>query len=479
MVRLNFKIPVFIAFSLLIFISCNKDEDVSLGKASFSFVLPESNAGSRVMADAKKILVSVKNNSGNLVYDKKELSLYDFSGNLLSEPLALGQGSYTLVDFIVLNKDNNVIYVTPKEGSELAHLVADPLPINFSIQKDQVTNVVPEVIVASGYAASQFGYSSFSFKVINTQSFLASVFVYDPSSQSLQLTSHAILIKSGATLLYAGSLGNITNRLTIVNTGSTVTLTISKSGYATYTKDFTPAELVAYENTPLTVVLLNQSLSNGLVAYYPFSGNSNDNSGNNLHGTVNGATLSSDRHGIANSAYSFNGSSYISVAHNELINFGNTDDFSISLWAWVDPAQIPDGGINDIIRKWSGDTQGYPFAISFDNESAPVGYQRTFLGARYNNSICYNVATGYSGVISYSTFHHIALTKQGSVLKLYIDNVLASTFTDISGCSTKNTSHMTIGCRGQLARFFTGKIDDIRIYNRALQLSEISELYKE
>lgn len=46
---------------------------------------------------------------------------------------------------------------------------------------------------------------------------------------------------------------------------------------------------------------------NGLVAYFPFSGNANDSSGNGNNGTVNGAILDNDRNGIANSAYNFDG----------------------------------------------------------------------------------------------------------------------------------------------------------------------------
>src|ERR1017187_5394463 len=55
-------------------------------------------------------------------------------------------------------------------------------------------------------------------------------------------------------------------------------------------------------------------LTNGLVAYYPFNGNANDASGNGNNGTVYGATLTTDRFGISNSAYCFNGTShYIEV----------------------------------------------------------------------------------------------------------------------------------------------------------------------
>lgn len=57
--------------------------------------------------------------------------------------------------------------------------------------------------------------------------------------------------------------------------------------------------------------------TNGLVAYYPFNGNANDESGNGHHGTVNGATLTSDRNDVQNSSYSFDGlDDYISINSN-------------------------------------------------------------------------------------------------------------------------------------------------------------------
>jgi hypothetical protein len=49
------------------------------------------------------------------------------------------------------------------------------------------------------------------------------------------------------------------------------------------------------------------SVSNGLVAHYPFNGNANDESGNGNHGTVHGAKLTQDRFGNPNSAYYFDG----------------------------------------------------------------------------------------------------------------------------------------------------------------------------
>jgi hypothetical protein len=62
------------------------------------------------------------------------------------------------------------------------------------------------------------------------------------------------------------------------------------------------------------ISLKAQIINSGLIAYYPFNNNATDQSGFSHNGTVNGATLTTDRNGAANSAYLFNGTSnYIEV----------------------------------------------------------------------------------------------------------------------------------------------------------------------
>ncbi|CAB1063452.1 hypothetical protein D1BOALGB6SA_8235, partial [Olavius sp. associated proteobacterium Delta 1] len=71
-------------------------------------------------------------------------------------------------------------------------------------------------------------------------------------------------------------------------------------------------------------------LSQGLVAYYPFNGNADDESGNGNHGVVNGATVTEDRFGNLGSAYEFDGvSSYIEIADNTALRISGTD-FTLS-----------------------------------------------------------------------------------------------------------------------------------------------------
>src|SRR5690606_3932622 len=64
-----------------------------------------------------------------------------------------------------------------------------------------------------------------------------------------------------------------------------------------------------------TVITLHAQITNGLVAYYPCNGNFDDASGNNNHGTVNGAVLTTGKDGNPSGAYLFDGvDDYVSVS---------------------------------------------------------------------------------------------------------------------------------------------------------------------
>ena len=77
-----------------------------------------------------------------------------------------------------------------------------------------------------------------------------------------------------------------------------------------------------------------------VVAWYPFNGNANDESGNVYHGSVNGATLTTDRFGNENSAYLFNGLNDNIIIDSSFFNIG-WDEYSVSCWvnssAWNNP----------------------------------------------------------------------------------------------------------------------------------------------
>ena len=90
------------------------------------------------------------------------------------------------------------------------------------------------------------------------------------------------------------------------------------------------------------------TLGSGLIANYPFNGNANDVSGNNRHGTTYGTTLTTDRFGVSNRAYSFDTLKYIEIPNSENIN---PFPMTLSLWAYVDSSRSTQLG--SLINKYT------------------------------------------------------------------------------------------------------------------------------
>jgi hypothetical protein len=104
--------------------------------------------------------------------------------------------------------------------------------------------------------------------------------------------------------------------------------------------------------------------TNGLVGWWGFNGNAQDNSGNGNHGTVNGATLSTDRFGNQNSAYSFNGlNNWIQVQDHISIRPSN---ITLATWVFL-PANTNNYGL---ITKTNLQTaQGEQYSLQFNNNN--------------------------------------------------------------------------------------------------------------
>ena len=202
--------------------------------------------------------------------------------------------------------------------------------------------------------------------------------------------------------------------------------------------------------------------TNGLVGYWPFNGNANDESGNGNNGTVNGATLTTDRFGNANGAYHFTlaSSNYISTPGNNLPIGSSSSTMSI----WFNAAGFSNSGLSRAMLSygiWNSNKARY---IGQRGGSANVlTYAQLF-----NDKNCtfnYSLNTWYNFVVTYDT----------GVVKMYINSNLIGTYT-ITGTATSQ-GNVYFGCHPSLGDFFDGNLDDAAIYNRALTQSEITGLY--
>ena len=201
---------------------------------------------------------------------------------------------------------------------------------------------------------------------------------------------------------------------------------------------------------------------NGLVGWWPFNGNANDESGNGHNGTVNGATLTNDRLGNANSAYAFNGiSNYIECVSNNSLQVSNA--YSISLWFNSNIFNNGQYGYTLLSKiastGWYG---GYEIMIG---ESNSIG------GVNHTGNINGNFQLPYSGLSS-GNWYFVIVTFDGNQLKLFIDGVLVNTVSQ-SGSLQVGTDPLRFGRRGGggiYDQWYNGSIDDIGMWNRALKI---------
>jgi len=214
-------------------------------------------------------------------------------------------------------------------------------------------------------------------------------------------------------------------------------------------------------------------ITSGLLLKYDFTGNANDQSGNSYNGTVNGATLTTDRFGNVSSAYNFNGTSdFIDVADNTALRLNNTD-FTISVWINETSRSSTQ---ESIISKRSG-AGGNGYILNIEGSVQPVPGLTNFHVSGGGDPRAFS-----NTIVPLSAWKHIALSYELSsqTLKTYIDGILDSTTTGIPSPNSATNVAMKIGTDAAgNPYFFHGKIDDIKIYNRALTNCDIDSLFNE
>ncbi|MCD4829079.1 MAG: hypothetical protein K8R90_06580 [Candidatus Cloacimonetes bacterium] len=208
----------------------------------------------------------------------------------------------------------------------------------------------------------------------------------------------------------------------------------------------------------------------GLVAYYPFDGNANDESGNEHIGSVNGAVLTTDRFENVNKAYEFFGTDeYISVQDNNDFDLFSSIDSKATISTWV-KLNVVSGEHTILTHK----TTGIDTRWVLGHYSAP------------GNGIFFAIIN--AGTISYqlhnleelndTDWHHLALVKDGSQYKIFIDGEISFTGTSTATVNANGNLWMGVKCDtwpGDL----NGKLDEVKLYNRALSGIEVRALYNQ
>lgn len=215
---------------------------------------------------------------------------------------------------------------------------------------------------------------------------------------------------------------------------------------------------------------IKKPTADGLIAYYPLDGNANDMSFNNNNGVVLGPTLTTDRFGNPNSAYLFNGTTdYIRVADHPTLR--PTEAVTVSAWAnaedftsWLvivckrhnefnfpyNSYMLYGDGFTNIPQKWS-------FGITDLSVQQYVTSPNILDTNRW-----LHIAGTYDKNLNDS---NVSLYVNGTLIKTENAN-FTITYTDSS-------LRIGMGSPGGARHLFKGKIDDVRIYERALCAREV------
>jgi hypothetical protein len=215
----------------------------------------------------------------------------------------------------------------------------------------------------------------------------------------------------------------------------------------------------------ISILNVNEIPTNGLVAFYPFNGNADDESVNKNDGTVSGTTLTEDRNANANSAYSFDGIDDYIVLGDDFDQESN----SINVWFKIADIMIFEAGETIIASDHANKVNGlWSITLRADTEN-PQSPQ-----LRFNRNG--NVNLNPIG----SDWYMATLTFDGSEYKYYVNGVMVNSGFDQGNINSKDgIPFSTVGTSRKFDRYFNGLIDDIRIYSRALDVNEIITIYRE
>ena len=214
--------------------------------------------------------------------------------------------------------------------------------------------------------------------------------------------------------------------------------------------------------------------TNGLVGWWPFNGNANDESGNGNNGIVNGPNLTSDRFGNIGNAYSFDGvNDYIEIS-NSLVTNSNT---SFSIFGWFNCDY--NNQTIDIISDRTTNNYNVKYRLSIDSVNNGKLTFFCFDGSPNLIELMSNLA-----IVS-NLWNNFTITfdQQNLEYKLYVNGILQQSLVSSSILSNNNTNATQIGrllgpsSALSPAYLFDGNIDDIGIWNRALTQQEVTDLY--
>lgn len=306
------------------------------------------------------------------------------------------------------------------------------------------------------------------------------VVTYDGSLGSANCKIYINAVQDATTATYSGGIGTgfTTEVLAIGMDPANASRVFSGSidEVKVYNRTLSPSEITTLYKSGATtgsygaIATSSILISSGLVSYLTFDGKtmtsstSTDSSGAGNHGALNNSprvVLGKVGQGV-----SLNGSNqYINAGRNTSLNF--TGNMAIAFWINPNASQV---SLANVINKHGSGNAGFTLQ---QNSASTNAY-----AFAWGNGSGYTCDSTTLFTATANMWQHVVVSKSGAVLTAYLNGVQSGTCTGSFSTIATNSDNVNIGrWTSGAARYWGGSLDDMRLYNRALSVSEVKTLY--
>lgn len=240
----------------LVLQNCSTDENPDQpGKVQFTFQPPAASTGGRTSSfgEVQSLVLSLERTNGETIFTQKHIDILRFGDELITVPLELAPGNYRITDFLLTNGENDILFAIPHKGSRLAAAVAHPVPYNFYVSKNNVSNVAVEVLDIRHHTPADFGYASFNIH----EALAFDIVVMIVEDGKVKITGAQASIRDENGIIKEFTLGARINTLSFQgDPDKTYTLRVDRPGYGRFERDFIYKDLTGELNGKALQVFL-------------------------------------------------------------------------------------------------------------------------------------------------------------------------------------------------------------------------------
>lgn len=357
---------------------------------------------------------------------------------------------------------------TIKESLATTYSISATLPagLSFSTTTGQITGTPTATSASTNYTITAYNTGGSGSTVVNITVNSGAPSVTNGSAcgaGAVTLTASGGFPSGGTYNWYATSSGGAALQNTTSAT-YTPTIAATRTFYVSYTSGGIETSRTAVTATIYPEV--SSPIANSTISY-SFSGNTKDVSGNQNDGIlINAPTLTTDRYGAANSAYSFNGTNQFIETTTPA---GNPQTFSISVW--FNTLTTSGGRLVGISQNQAG-------TGSFDRHIYMNNAGQIYFGVYFGATNTVNTTSAYND----GYWHHVVATLSStSGMKLYVDNILQASNAAYTSAEPQTNAYWEIGGNNlggwpssPTSAYFSGKIDDVSIYSTELSAATVA-----